>query len=115
MSEHLTIGLTETVTIFGKTTVEARARIDTGASVSSIDVALAKELDLGPVIKTMGFRSALGRSKRPVIKADIEIAGKKIHAEFSIADRKHMRFPVLLGRNILKEGFLIDPQKKTQK
>ncbi len=33
----------------------------------------------------------------------------KVH--FSIADRAHMKYKVLIGKNILKKGFLIDPSK----
>jgi len=104
------IGLTEIITIIGsKTTKKAVARIDTGATKSSIDKDLAAELGLGPTLRTTMIRSANGRSQRNLVKATIEIGNSKIDTEFSVADRTHMRFRVLLGQNILNEGFIIDP------
>ena len=87
------------------------AKIDTGATKSSIDTNLAAELKLGPVIKSKLVKSAHGSKLRPIIEATIELAGKKIKSEFTLADRAHMKYRVLIGQNILKDGFLIDPTK----
>ena len=87
------------------------AKIDTGATKSSIDTNLAAELKLGPVIKSKIVKSAHGSKLRPIIEATIELAGKKIKSEFTLADRAHMKFRILIGQNILKDGFLIDPNK----
>ena len=106
------IGLAEKVYVHnskGKKSVIAK--IDTGATKSSIDTNLAAELKLGPVIKSKIVKSAHGSKLRPIIEATIEFAGKKITSEFTLADREHMRFSVLIGQNILKEGFIIDPSK----
>lgn len=107
------IGLTEKVTLFGKDGKKKRlvARIDTGATKSSMDARLAASLQLGPVIKTKLVKSAQGKSLRPVIEATIQVAGKKIKQEFTLADRLHMKYHMLIGQNILKKGFLIDPRK----
>jgi hypothetical protein len=29
-----------------------------------------------------------------------------------VADRSHLKYKILIGQNILKKGFIIDPQKK---
>ena len=87
------------------------AKIDTGATKSSIDTNLAAELKLGPVIKSKLVKSAHGSKLRPIIEATIELAGKKIKSEFTLADRAHMKYRILIGQNILKDGFLIDPTK----
>ena len=109
----LIIGLTEELTVIGKNNKRERvtARIDTGATKSSIDSGLAKELQLGPVTKTRMIRSAHGNALRPIVDVDLRMNGKKINAEFTIADRAHMKYKMLIGQNILKHGFLIDPQK----
>ena len=90
---------------------EVLALIDTGATRSSIDLDLASDLKLGPIIKKSIIRSSHGKSVRPVVKAKIEIAGRKINAFFNISARSHMSYKVLIGRNILKKGFLVDPSK----
>lgn len=106
------IGLTTRIMLFGKKgKKEVIARVDTGATKSSIDKELAKELELGPVLKHAKVKSAHGVRYRPVITADIMIAGDMMEAEFTVAEREHMKYRVLIGQNILIKGFLIDPSK----
>ena len=110
---RIVIGLVETITILGNdnTEKELKARIDTGATKSSIDYKLARDLKLGPVVESRLVKSAHGSKLRPVVKATIIIKGKKISGKFTLADREHMKYRVLIGQNILKKGFLIDPNK----
>ena len=112
LNGKVVIGLTEKLSIYGNPRKKAViAKIDTGATKSSIDTNLAEELKLGPVIKSKLVKSAHGSKLRPIIEATIELAGKIIKSEFTLADRAHMKFSILIGQNILKEGFLIDPEK----
>ncbi len=113
MTAKTTIGLKEYVTIIGKD-CEKRvvARIDTGASKCSIDAGLAESLGLGPVLREKKVKSAHGIATRGLILARIILSGRRFRVFFTIADRKHMNYPVLIGRNILMRGFLIDPAKK---
>lgn len=107
---RIILGLSEKVYILkGEEKIEILAKIDTGATHSSIDSRLVKELRLGPIIETKLVKSASGASVRPVIRLNIIIGGKQLQAKFTIADRHHMNYKMLLGQNILKEGrFLID-------
>jgi hypothetical protein len=58
-------------------------------------------------------RNSSGKEeKRYVIKTPIVIFGKKIRTAFSLANRKKMRYPILLGRSLLKGRFLIDVSQK---
>lgn len=45
---------------------------------------------------------------RFTIRTVMLVFGKKYSVEFSLTDRKDMRFPVLLGRKFLSRGFLVD-------
>ncbi len=113
MTKKTIIGLKEHVTILGDGKArKVVARIDTGATKCSIDSSLAKSLGLGPVIREKKVKSAHGISMRALILARIAIAGRKFRVFFTLADRKHMKYSVLIGRNILKRGFLIDPSRK---
>ncbi len=104
------IGLTAGIAIENsKGSKNVRAKVDTGATKSSIDIALAQKLHLGPVIKSKIVKSAHGHTIRPIVEITITLAGKTMKEEFTLADRKHMKYPVLIGQNILKHGFLIDP------
>lgn len=88
------------------------ARIDTGATSSSIDNKLANELGLVPITKSKIVKSAYGVKRRPVVKAKVKMDGFTIEEEFTLADRSHMTYKLLIGQNILKKGdFLIDPNK----
>ncbi len=87
------------------------ARIDTGAERSSVDINLASKLRLGPVVASKVVKSANGAKLRPIVKMDVELCGRRVTETFSLSDRSHMRYKVLIGQNILKKGFLIDPNK----
>jgi hypothetical protein len=99
------IGCTEKIIINDK---RLRARIDTGARMSSIDKQLAKRLNIGPVIRRTKVKSVHGKSIRPVVRINLKIKNRNMKANFNLADRRKMRYPVLIGRNILTKGFLID-------
>lgn len=107
------VGLTENVTLVAGDgqSMDIPAKIDTGATKSSIDIRLASKLNLGPVIKSKMIKSAHGNKLRPVIEAEIILAGRKIKSEFTLADRTHMKFDVLIGVNTLKNDYLIDPSR----
>lgn len=112
MNDKTIIGLIETITLYGKNeNVKVKARVDTGATKSSVDKTLSEKIDLGPIIGTKVVKSAHGISTRPLVEAKIKISKKNVKGDFSIADRSHMKYQVLIGQNILKQGFLIDPQK----
>ncbi len=107
------IGLTENVTFIssGKRKKYV-AKIDTGADVSSIDEKLAKSLKIGPPVRSTMIRSANGRKKRRIVRTDVVIHRKRMRVEFSLADRQGMKYRVLIGKNILRRGFFIDPNEK---
>ena len=110
-------------------------RVDSGATTSSIHcsrVRLVKEgesavlrfyLDTKKGAPQQSFvvkdfketivRNSSGKEeKRYVIKTRITIFGKKIKTEFSLANRRKMRYPILLGRKLLKGRFLVDVSRK---
>jgi len=109
------VGLIEFVTCYSKSKrkhEEVKARIDTGATKSSIDIELAKKLNLGPVIGNKTIKNAHGSVKRDLIEVEIKIAGKLLREKFTLADRSNLKYPLLIGRNILQHDFLIDPKKR---
>tara|TARA_Y100000310_G_scaffold155067_1_gene154547 strand:- start:1825 stop:2166 length:342 start_codon:yes stop_codon:yes gene_type:complete len=112
--ERVTLGLTEQVTIIGNNGEEepVTARIDTGATASSIDSSMAKKLELKQIERFKIVKSASGTKRRPIVMIKIKMNGLVIEDEFTLADRSHMTYPLLIGQNILKKGnFLIDPNK----
>lgn len=46
--------------------------------------------------------------ERYVIKTLIKLGGRKIKTYISLSDRGNMRYPVLIGRRLLKGKFLVD-------
>lgn len=103
------IGEQETVRITGPSgaTLEAIARIDTGASASSIDRDVARDLgfaldDADEVV----VQSSLGRETRPVVVGVIQIAGQAFASRLNVTDRSERENPILLGRADLT-GFRI--------
>jgi hypothetical protein len=49
---------------------------------------------------------------RYVIETTIRIFNEDILAEFSLSNRGLLKFPILIGRKILRDRFLIDVKKK---
>lgn len=59
------------------------------------------------------IKNSFGEAEmRFIIKTKIRIFKRLINAEFSLSDRGNLKFPVLLGRKILRQRFLIDVTKK---
>ncbi|MFI8500706.1 7TM domain-containing protein [Streptomyces sp. NPDC085524] len=95
------IGERETVRVSGPNgkTLEVLAMVDTGASASSMDTRLAK--DLGFDLKTapkVTVASALGREQRPVVDSTVRLAGRSFVAKTTVNNRSKRETPVLLGR-----------------
>lgn len=112
MYTKIMLGLTEEVTIFGsdRKRVKVLARIDTGATSSSLDYSLARALGLGHFTRVKTIRSASGTKRRPTLYVKILLHAETLHEEFNVAEREHMTYKVLIGQNILKKGhYLIDP------
>lgn len=107
---RLKIGLIEPITL--ENTKSYKAKIDTGADSSSIDINLAKKLGDKKIIGHKTVRSALGRHKRPTIELEVEFQGRTFREKFTLSDRSSLKYKVLIGKDILKkEEFLIDPCK----
>lgn len=109
------------------------AKIDTGAFTSSLHCSRAEVVngllefvlldDEHPEFTGMKFvfkeyaerdvKNSFGvAERRYVIITSIKIFDEEITAEFSLSDRDALRFPILLGRKILRDRFLIDVTKK---
>ena len=113
MKDKIIIGLTSNVLLFGKNKKKlVHDKVDTGATKTSIDVKLAKELGLGPELKKTIVKSAHGTMQRSVVLLELSISGEILEIEATIADRAHLKYPLLLGVNVLKKGFLVDPSRK---
>lgn len=114
--EVKTLGTIEKVEIFryGKRSKKkVDARVDTGATRSSIDRNLARELGLLVPENILWkdryeYRSATGLQTRPVISIKYKLVDKKIVTSASVADRSKMKNLFLIGRRDLA-GFLVKP------
>lgn len=59
------------------------------------------------------IRNSFGEvEKRFVIVTSIRIFGEVITTEFSLCNRGSLRFPILIGRKILRNRFLVDVGKR---
>lgn len=58
------------------------------------------------------IKNSFGDSElRYVIKTEIVIFGQTWDIEFSLSNRGNLKFPILLGRKLLRKGFLVDVTK----
>ncbi|HEX8657013.1 MAG TPA: ATP-dependent zinc protease [Hymenobacter sp.] len=60
------------------------------------------------------IRSSNGEvQERYVIRAVVQLYGENFEADFSLSDRSDMKYPVLLGRSLLRQGrFVVDVAKR---
>lgn len=89
--------------------VEVEAKLDTGAWKTSIDKNLAEKLGItqkSNVLWTKYYQSGLGKERRRVINLTFYLAGRKIMTLANVANRTHLRSPVIIGRRDLS-GFLV--------
>ncbi|MFC7228577.1 ATP-grasp domain-containing protein [Salinirubellus salinus] len=109
-----TVGYTESVVVSGGGALEhAVAKADTGARRTSIDVDLAAAVGAGPLVGTTRVRSGTTQSgtKRPLVDLSVKVGGRWHTTTASVEDRSHMRYPVLLGRDVLR-GYHVDVQRR---
>ena len=97
------------------------AKLDTGAETCSLHatgiVVSGKRVSFTAAgtrhrLRLKGIRpvkSSNGEeTSRPVVDLELRLNGRRDVVEFTLADRGSMRFPVLLGRNYLQNGYLVD-------
>lgn len=127
------LGRSDRVDLPGLGLYNIHAKIDTGAFTSSLHCSRAEVVngllefvlldDEHPEFTGMKFvfkeyaerdvKNSFGvAERRYVIITSIKIFDEEITAEFSLSDRDALRFPILLGRKILRDRFLIDVTKK---
>jgi hypothetical protein len=59
------------------------------------------------------FKNSFGEGERRfVIVTTIKILDEAITTEFSLSNRGSLKFPILIGRKILRDRYLIDVKKK---
>ena len=59
------------------------------------------------------IKNSFGETERRfVISTTLKIFNQEITTEFSLCDRGSLKFPILIGRKILRDRFLIDVKKK---
>ena len=116
---------------------DVECKVDTGADTSAIHCSNLRIIEkdgvltlsfklldpehpsyIGKHIKVKDFaersvRSSTGHTEsRFVIKTTGVLFGIEHPIEFTLSDRDTMKFPILLGRKLLKKGFLVDVNKR---
>ncbi len=86
--------------------VEVLAKVDTGAGYSSIDDDIARDLgiDIEDPPDTVTIQSSLGEEERPLVPADLKVAGRTLSTRVTVTDREDLTSDMLLGSNDLS-GF----------
>lgn len=121
--EKVTIGLVEEV-ILMPWKITLPARVDTGAAVSSLDArdlrVVENEVEFSlpsqyggqqlrlPITGWHTVRSAESKERRPIVEIELCIGSKLLRAKVNLNDRSRVKYPFLIGRNILMENFVVD-------
>ncbi len=127
-----TIGWVEKAKIPG-VEKETKVKLDTGATTTSINAEILEKPDEDsesggmikfqfkdgdgntevferPIVRWVRIKAREGKDiKRPVVRMKFCIADRWIEEEVNLADREDFNYPVLIGRNMLKQGkFAVD-------
>jgi hypothetical protein len=108
--------------------VKLPARVDTGAAKSSLDAREIKvqgdmiEFKLPekhgglrirlPIIGWRHIRTPEGLDRRPVVELEICLGSRRFRTLVNLTDRSMVKYPLILGRNFLKENFLVDVKRE---
>jgi hypothetical protein len=113
--------------------LDIHAKIDTGAYTSSLHCSRAEVVggklefvlldEEHPEFTGMKFsvkeytmreiKNSFGvAEKRYIITTKVRIFEEEIETEFSLSDRDELRFPILLGRKILRNRYLVNVTRK---
>jgi hypothetical protein len=127
VDEKIIIGGIEEVILF-PWRVRLPARIDTGAAKSSLDAQDLKVQDdmvefklpkkYGglhlrlPIIEWRHVRTPEGLEPRPIVELEICLGSRRIRTEVNLADRSMVKYPLILGRNFLKENYIVDVRRR---
>ena len=131
-TEPSIVGWRELVSLRDLVDVRTPAKIDTGTRTSSLHATEIERfdrdgqrwvrflLDLGegrsqpvtcevPRADKRIITSSNGEGQeRFIIKTALTLGDQTFRAEFSLADRSDMKFPILIGRTALRRRFLVD-------
>jgi hypothetical protein len=92
--------------------MEVLAKIDTGATYSSIDYDLARELHIDledqPLVTV---QSSLGEDARRLVKVRLKVAGRAFDTTATVSDRDGFDNKMLVGNRDL-DGFLVDTSRE---
>ena len=121
--DKISIGILEDVVLL-PWGVKVPARVDTGAATTSLD---ARELVVKdeiaefklpekyggtkislPVVRWREVRSASGLQRRPVVEIRICVGPKVVRTKVNLVDRSRMSYPIIIGRNVLRRGYVVD-------
>lgn len=132
----MTIGRVDVLTLPEFDLEHLECKIDTGAALSAIHCHSVKIVEKdgaeelwfklldkkhpqyqGKYYKTRQFRERTVRNsfgqeqKRFSFITKTQLLGQTYKCEFTLADREKMKYPVLIGRNLLRQGFIVDVSK----
>ena len=63
-----------------------------------------------PIYDRRTVRSSSGHTEeRIVVQLDITLVGRTVNAELTLTNRDAMGFRMLIGREVLRKGFVVDP------
>lgn len=122
-AEKLTIGAVESVTLH-PWKITLPARIDTGATTSSLD---AREITVRdkrvvftladkygglelqmPLVEWRKIRTSEGAERRPVVEVELCLGSKQFRTQVTLNDRSRVKYPFIVGRRALQGRFLVD-------
>jgi hypothetical protein len=133
MADVITLGWRERLALPTLGIGQLKVKLDTGARSSSLHVDALESFERGgetwlrfavnvggrhrvaiacesPALDRRAVTDTGGRrTLRWFIRTDVWLAGRRFAVDINLTDRRHMLFPMLLGRTALDGRFAVDP------
>lgn len=131
--EYDLIGWSETISFPKFKLKDLKVKIDTGAKTSALHAEEIEHINVrgkkyvkfvvvndfgrrkiikAPLIEERAIKSSTGnKTLRPVVKTAIKLGRHEYEIEITLIDRNLMGFKMLLGREALKNRFVINPAR----
>lgn len=107
------LGFGNLINDFKKFKEANKDRLNSGESAKRIKLKALKLFDdYDDLHNIIVIKQANGYDLRPVIKLKVKLADVKIKATFTVTDRTHMKYPLIIGRLALRGKFVVDPSVK---
>ncbi|GGP39847.1 hypothetical protein GCM10009347_04490 [Shewanella algicola] len=98
--------------VIGGESVNMKQNIGKTIAFTTVNEQGDKKRMQAEIVSTSTVRNSQGRETRYMVKLDVGFPDSLHNVYVNLRDRSHMNYKLLIGRNFLKKGYLVDVSRK---